>query len=213
MTQGLILPTLPLEGLEDSLLSSQLKEGEKIFANGTPANNHLDMGYEEVPERLRPFIVRGLDLLLEDAGVSRPDFIATVPSGADGWGIAMKQRMERGLEYSPAWLNFHKAERRVFENTAETSALIEILNLSRGVPKGVVLDDASSDGGTAEALADHLTEQGLSISLIEVIVFRGLASQLQSKYLRAALLYRPIPYRMDWKRYRATGHITGLDKQ
>ncbi len=203
------MPSPPYVPLEKELLSTQLRPGDRVFANGETANNHLDMGYEEVPRLTRSVIPSALVNVVMKANIE-PTFVAAVPSGANGWGKRLAANLNVGREERMPLLKFSKLDRRVFEPTTATRKRIRKLR-GRTVGQGIVIDDASSDGGTSEALADLLTEQGLDVGLVLSVFFRGDIKALRSKYQRGALIARHLPLMMDWDVYRQTGSIQELN--
>lgn len=180
--------------LTDMVLSRCLHEGDVVFANGERANNHLDIGYSEVPSELRNPIADLAASMIIDNQI-RSDFIATVPTGADGWGDAVAMRLGGSRAVR---LKSQKITRREFANTSESERLIESLKAHHQQPTGIVIDDATSDGGTSEAYADFLVEQGMAISLVMSIFYRGKLAELQNKYPRATVLAKEIPVILDW---------------
>lgn len=205
----LYVPAQSLERIEDQLIDNQLRPEHKVFANGLEANNHLDMGYDEVPDIYRSSLAHHTAALIVSTNV-RVSFVAPVPTGANGWGhevahdIALIDDVEE-----PVVLEFEKSDRRVFVNFPETIEKIAELKKQYGDDvTGVVIDDATSDGGTSEALADYLIEQEIYPELIASIFFRGDLDLLQSKYNRIFTIARNIPMNLDWKKYNAEGEIT-----
>lgn len=181
--------------LTDMILSRCLHKGDVVFASGARANNHLDLGYEEVPSELRNPVADLAASIIIDNQIEH-DFIATVPTGADGWGDAVALRLG---DSRVVRLKSQKIDRRKFANTPESERLLESLKAQHQQPIGVVIDDATSDGGTSEAYADFLTEQGMTVNLVMSMFYRGNLAKLQSKYPRATVLAEEIPHQIDWK--------------
>lgn len=191
--------------LERLVLNAQLSEGDFMFANGQHTNNHLDMGYDEVSPDVREIIVPRLGQLVVVSD-SCPMFIAPVPNGADGWAEDLAVDLGKA-SVAPKILYAHKLGRRKFENTPIINRQIARWRDDGVDPRGMVIDDVSSDGGTGEAMADFLTEQGLEIDLVVSILYRGDIANLSSRYRRAILIARQIPYFMDWAIFRSSGEI------
>jgi len=180
------------------LIASQLHEGAVTFANGQQANNHLDLGYDETAPQLRPHIVDAFSRLLFVKNLE-VDFIVPVPSGAEGW---IDDYVTRQVT-SPEIIRLHKLQKRHFK-------LLDDLDVNDYTNKqGIVVDDATSDGGTSEAAADYMTEQGFTIGAVVSLFVRG--QQLApSKYPRLWLAHRHIPTKLDWNMYRQTGKLKQL---
>lgn len=205
MPGQLILPNASTRNLSREVINAQLKEGDVLFAGGTLANNHLDLGYEEVAPRLRAKIAARYGNLEAQLGFV-PDFRAYVPSGGDGWDAEINPEAS-SLHRPP--LFFKKLGRRVFEALPETEDKIAELKNKLFCPTGLVIDDASHDGGTAEALADHIVDEyDIEVRFITALFFRGEPKQLEkSKYGRAAIMAREIPPQLDWESFRKTHRL------
>ena len=189
-----------LEPLTASVLAMQLKPGSAIFANGTPANNHLDMGYDEVLPHFRaPIIERARSVILADFGA--PDFIAPVPTGAVGWAHNLAKTFER----KPKVIELQKTAKREFRPTLQ--ALSQTIQMYHG--QGIVLDDATSDGGTSEAYAEVIEELNVEVVGIVSLFFRG-REYIESRFPRAHILRCPIPYQIDWPKFTDNGKIEEL---
>lgn len=201
-------PYPPLEDLTESLIREQLRPWDQPFANTDEANNHLNIGYEEVSAHLRPEIVEGLGELIVVSKV-QPIFIAPVPKGANGWGEELVEKLPDRIA-KPALLTFEKVDKRKFANLPEADKEIAKLKAKHNRPTGVVIDDATTDGGTSEAMADFLTEQGLAVDLVLSIFYRGDIRLLSSNYRRAVLVTRHLPLMLDWKKYLGDGTIRAL---
>lgn len=186
------------EAVVDQIIASQLHEGDVTFANGQLANNHLNLGYSETPPQLRTPIVDAFSRLLFAKNL-RVDSIVPVPSGAVGWAEDYTTRQVNSQEI----IRLQKLQKRQFvlANELERSLLAG--------KRGIVLDDATSDGGTGEAVADYMTEQGFCVTAVVSLFVRG--QQLDpSKYPRLWLAHRTIPTQLDWNVYRQTGKLQQL---
>lgn len=177
--------------LIDQLLAAQLRPGDRVFASGEAANNHLDLGYEETTPELRPTIVHDLaELIVDTVGV--PAFIAPVPTGAVGWG----KQVSGLLTPTPELIVLDKVAPREFKPTSELRSQIRKLRNRRGV----VIDDATSDGGTSAAYAECIEKLGLEVSLVVSIFFRG-QEYAKNRFQRLHLFARPIPYQLNWQKF------------
>jgi|SRR5690606_414859 len=197
--------------LAQNLLANQLTERYAVFANGASSNNHLGMGFDEVDSRYHPLIASGLSRLVTEF-CPKPHYIASVPTGADGWGELVTKRLS-GYFGGPMHLKFKKVQRREFANTPETPSLFKQLFAENKPPVGVVLDDATTDGGTSEAMANFLSGQGLEVGLVLSIFYRGDLRALKSRYRRGYLIAREIPTRLDWEAFREIGEIKELQTE
>lgn len=169
-----------------------------MFANGQEANNHLDLGYDETAPPLRPYIVDAFSRLLFVKNID-VDFIVPVPSGAQGWIDAYANRQVT----SPEVIRLRKLQKRQFE-------LFSDLNANDYTGKqGIVVDDATSDGGTGEAAADYMTLNGFNIIAVISLFVRGI-QLAPSKYPRFWLAHRPIPQKLNWQIFRQQGKIEQL---
>ena len=184
--------------ITNQIIASQLHEGTVTFANGQHANNHLDLGYDETSPLLRPYIVDAFSRLLFVKNIDI-DFIVPVPSGAEGWIDAYSNRQVT----SPEIIRLRKLQKRQFELFSDLNA-----NDYRG-KQGIVVDDVTSDGGTSEAAADHMTDKGFNILAVVSLFVRG-RQLLPSKYQRLWLAHRPIPQKLDWQKFRQQGKIEQL---
>ena len=184
--------------ITNQIIASQLHEGAVTFANGQQANNHLDLGYDETAPQLRPLVVDALSRLLFVKNID-VDFIIPVPSGAEGWADAYVSR----LPTAPDVIRLRKLQKRQFE-------LFSNLDSSNYAGKhGIVVDDATSDGGTSEAAANYMTEQGFTIEAVVSLFVRS--KQLApSNYRRLWLAHRTIPTQLDWNIFRQTGTLKKL---
>lgn len=184
--------------ITNQIIVSQLHEGAVTFANGQQANNHLDLGYDETAPQLRSHIIDAFSRLLFVKNID-VDFIIPVPSGAEGWVEAYVSR----LPTAPDVIRLRKIQKRQFE-------LCSDLDSSDYTGKhGIVVDDATSDGGTSEAAADYATKQGFTITAVVSFIVRG--QQLApSKYSRLWLAHQPIPAMLDWNIFRQQGTIQQL---
>ena len=206
--QEINLPQLPLDDLTDNFIRTCIYEDSRPFASGAVPNNHVNGGFEEVSQELAlattEELLRFLRLPLADA-----DFIAPVPNGANGWAFALQEeRKESGLIVLTT--EKQSGERRVFQETDETKRQLEQLLEKTDNPRGIVLDDVTSDGGTNEALAEFLEDRGLEITLVMSILYRGAANRIASRFKRAALLRKYIPLLIDWELYEQTGEVAAL---
>lgn len=201
-----IIPSPPLRDLETEVIQSQLRFGDQIFANGEVANNHLDLGFDEVPEDLHPKIALQLGEFVSSSVIS-PDFIAPVPRGAVGWGRDLVTHFEN----KPELIVFDKIARRIFRSTDESREQTRSLMGGSKQPTGIVIDDATSDGGTSEALAERLEDMGMQVSLVASIFLRGDINTFRSQYDRAFLIARHIPYSLDWTAFQEKYVIQPLD--
>lgn len=196
--------------LTNAFIDEVLQEDTRPFANGdTGVNNHLNGGYDEVPEPIRDTVTDAVSSFIIESNCDL-DFIAPVPSGADGWGYAVVRALKRTA--IPV-LQFEKepGERRVFKATELTSHKIEYLKEQKSKPRGLVIDDVTSDGGTNEAMADHVTSYGLEVSLVLSLFFRGDLAKLKSSYPRAVLMAQRVPNEIDWAERARTGLIVPAD--
>lgn len=208
----IIVPEPPLTELTNAFIDATLKYDTRPFANGQrDVNNHSDGAYGEIhDEALRDIVAEhSRDLLLgaevgDGAAECELDFIAPVPAGAVGWAYAIARQMNRPRMHV---LNLDKRARREFALNEFSELQLENLIAVHERPAGVVLDDVSSDGGTGEAMAEFLESQGLEVTLILSLLFRGDITQLKSKYNRAFVMQQHIPYKIDWAKRRGSGLI------
>ncbi len=205
-------PSFKLDRFTDDVLASQLKLQEnRVFANGTVANNHLDMAYDELASGLHLPLVRAGKDVIRIARVV-PLVFVPVPNGANGYGdrFANATYSETQIEL-PQALKFIKKDRRVFEAKSETDQIISDLKAENEKIPCVVIDDASSDGGTGEALADHLVDDyDFDVVLCLSMFYRGNLDTLESKYDRGVVLAREIPLDLDWSAFREDGTVRAL---
>lgn len=187
------------EELIDQVVARQLREGAVVFASGDVANNHLDLGYSETHPSLRTTIVEALGDLLIAKNI-HPTFMVPVPTGADGWVKSYNVLLD-----IPSKLIFlNKLGKRQFELKEDNGGLHKIKGIS-----GIVIDDATSDGGTSEAAADYITKHGFHIEAVISLFFRG-NLPITSKYQRHWLAHRPIPAKLNWQIFRQQGKIEQL---
>jgi orotate phosphoribosyltransferase len=181
----------------DDVLRLQLHEGVVTFANNSIANNHLDLGYDEVAEQLRPELLRALGNTLINNELEQAS-IVPVPTGAEGWAYNLGLKNEN-VDIIP----LRKLAKRTFELRDKRSVLEKAAS---GV---VVLDDATTDGGTSEAAADYMSQEGFKIAAVISLFIRG--KQLAaSKYPRLWLAHKYVPTNLDWKKFREEGKIVEL---
>lgn len=184
-----------------------MHEVNRTFASGTPANNHIDGGHEEVPGDIAATVVEEL-VRFSAPMFKHVRFVAPVPNGANGWAEAVKEeRRDSGLIVMKA----AKVDRRKFVETEETEKALDRLFEQSDRPKGIVLDDVTMDGGTGEAMADFYSERGLEITLVMSLLYRGRDDRIQSAYKRTALMRRFLPYLINWSLYKATGRVQELE--
>ena len=187
------------EEVEEYILRHQLSEGDYTFANLSSANNHLDIGYTEVSSNLVRESIVGMSSKIILGNITDLDYLAAVPNGATKWGIDIARVLSKELKKSVNSIVTSKISKRKFVINGE---------YEKG-KKVVVIDDATSDGGTSEALAQELEVKGFEIGLIFSIFFRGKA-YANAKYERVSLIKKEIPRQLDWKYFRETGKIRQL---
>ena len=104
----------------------QIAEGDVEFASGTQANNHLDMGYPEVPpvhRRLNGLLFA--NLVIEN--MPTPQFIGAVPNGATGWGQHLGNILAARNKPSPPIITLTKIAKRQFRASPDTASDIKSL--------------------------------------------------------------------------------------
>lgn len=199
----ILLPRAIPANLIDDFIDETLvrpREGRVRFANGTYANNKLNAGYEEVSESLSARVMTPLTRLILQSSAGL-DFICPVPTGANGWAAHFARNLTHPSRQEVPVLEFNKipGEKRRFLASSKGLAQIRTLHRAPRIIRGIVIDDASSDGGTSEALADKLEQQyKLKVDLVVSVFYRGVVGELVSKYNRAILLNRHIPNIIDW---------------
>lgn len=187
-----------------TVVAMQLREGDVTFANGTQANNHLDLGYTETHASLRTPIITALGSMIAGANF-KPDYLVPVPTGAVGWVEAYADSQP---DKSPIlYLDKVQGQKREFMLNARNTVASELINSNA---HGFVIDDATSDGGTSEAAADFLTTKGFKINGILSLFTRGNSPVLPSKYPRYTLMYKHIPANLNWNIFKQQGKIEQL---
>ena len=187
---------------------------DETFASGVTANNKINASYDEVRDHtLRNAVVfeasREVMRLSSDI-----DFVAPVPTGAIGWAYAIVRQTGRS---DLLVLNLAKQEneKRKFETTVfselQIASLIDKASQEDRRPRGIVVDDVTSDGGTNEAMADFLVDQGFEITLVMSLLYRGEINRLKMadrKYPRAYLMAKHVPLSLDWVKRNESGLLT-----
>lgn len=193
-------PDQSLIELEAEVIENCLVYDTRPFA-GTDAevNNHLNFGYDETPETLRSKVVYEAGKLIMATGLNFK-FIIAVPTGANDWATEIGQQ----IDPEPTQLWFTKTHRREFKPTASTLKALEDLD----EPTALIVDDATSDGGTTEAMANQAQDLGLRPLLLLSLFFRG-TLPIDSKYERAVVMARHIPLMIDWEK-KQSGLIAPL---
>ncbi len=182
-------------------LRAHLHPYEGRFANGELANNHLNIAYAETQESYREEMAVSAARMLIQYDI-RPQFIAAVPTGATGWGRAIGNALSvLGHDLPPHFIDLRKKAKREFDLPCDYDERAHILELAKANATGIVVDDASSDGGTSEAFADFCTANGFDVAGILVIVYRG-EKQPSSKYKRLAVMQHHIPRFINWNDWR-----------
>lgn len=208
-----ILTTVEFPVLTENFVNSTLvASNHEIFANGLSANNKILGSYDEINNiELRDRVTQRAAELIVASGCEF-DFIAPVPTGAVGWAYSIIRSLK--ITNVPVLLfEKEKGEKRKFQTTSFSDLQIEWLKERYEKPRGIVIDDVTSDGGTNEAMADFLTDKGLGISLVFSLLYRGELSRLlesDRKYKRAYLMAKHIPYSIDWKERKDSGLIVPL---
>ena len=182
-------------------LRAHLHPFEGRFANEEPANNHLNIAYAETQESYREEIALSAARMLIQYDI-RPQFIAAVPTGATGWGRAIGNALSvLDHDISPRYIDLSKKAKREFDLPSDYDERAHILELAKANATGIVVDDASSDGGTSEAFADFCTAKGFDVAGILVIVYRG-ETEPESAYNRYAVMQHHIPRFINWNDWR-----------
>ena len=208
-----ILTTVEFPVLTDNFVNSTLVESDhEMFASGLSANNKVLGSFEEMSNiELRDRVAERAAELIVASGCEF-DFIAPVPTGAVGWAYSIIRSLK--LSTVPVLLvEKDKGEKRNFQTTPFSDLQIEWLEDRYEKPRGIVIDDVTSDGGTNEAMADFLVENGLGVSLVLSLLYRGKISRLREsdrKYKRAYLMARHIPFAIDWKERKNSGLIVPM---
>jgi len=208
-----ILTTVDFPVLTDNFVNSTLVESDhETFANGLSANNKINGSYDEINNiELRDRVTQRAAELIA-ASSCELDFIAPVPTGAVGWAYSIIRSLK--LKTVPVLLlDKEKGVKRKFQTTPFSDLQIEWLKGRYKNARGIVIDDVTSDGGTNEAMADFLTDNGLGVSLVFSLLYRGELSRLlesDRKYKRAYLIAKHIPYSIDWGERKGSGLIVPM---
>jgi orotate phosphoribosyltransferase len=201
------------EEFTKSLVREQLVEGQVTYASGIPGNNHLKLALNELSPTNQVILPPALSaFILHEVG--KVTFVSPVPSGAIGYGVeVLKDMTKKDPANPPKIITLDKKGKRNFEINDSAAEAIEKLKTATNKvglkPYGIVIDDATSDGGTSEAYADVLTKNGLWVEGIFSVLTRTKQS-IDSSYKRFSLLSMYIPPQLDWSEYKSTGIITPL---
>lgn len=184
----------------DEILANQLVSGERIFASGETANNHLDFDYEQIAPLYRPAVAQRLCELISRLDFN-PGFIAPVPSGGMGWAeVAAKN-----LSHRPELIALTKLDKRIFDASDEA---LEQARALQGV-RGIVIDDVTNDGGTSEVYAECIEAMGLKVAAVISILLRGKGYK-ESRFTRLPVYHKYIPLQLNWQIFQDTGKIVEL---